>query len=513
MPSRKTKTKIRIRISATTAVLLVSILIVAFGIGYGFGLFRVQTRVFSVPTVTSCLPPPGGLVSWWDADSTQNTLAIDVKDGADGTIAGDVVLDAGKVGNAFRFFGETGVVTAPNRAEFTDTELTVEAWVKIEATNDNRVIAAKGAFTEEPSWFLATTENGGLRFRVYENSSNYSDASANAVIPKNVWTHVAATYNTKTLQQKLYVHGDPVQATIVKTGGDVTSLFDGSEPLTIGRDRAALVNQVPALIDEVSAYNRALTADEIKSIAMAGTYGKCKTGESCVTPPTGMAGWWDADAADAGTAFDLTAHANAAMQGGVGLIPGKVGRAFQFDGADDAVTAPPGMGFSSDKITVSAWVMPDALGNGVAVIASKDTPFGGQSSWSVFAADQGRLRFEVYAGPTVVRVIQTVKPVLFTGVWTHVAAVFDAETQDIAFYVNGWRETDVTISGDPVAEVYDGLSSLRIGARGTANDESELSGLWSGWIDEVMVFDRALSGAEVGALFESGVRGMCKPRV
>ncbi|MCR4278392.1 MAG: LamG domain-containing protein [bacterium] len=510
MRTKKSKTKTRVKIQTHTVVLVVSMLIATFGIGYGFGFFRFQTKITATLSTDVCVNRVGGLVSWWDADSLQVNLAIDIADGADATLEGDVAMKPGKVGNAFSFFGPNGIITAPNRAEFTDNELTVEAWIRIEAMDDNRIIVAKGAFTEEPSWFFMATPGGGLIFRVYENESNYIDLSVGNVLLKSTWTHVAATYNTKSHEQKILINGQSISGSIAKKGDDVVSIFDSSEPLTIGRDRVGFVSQAPAYIDEIKIYNRVLSDSEIQSIVQAGVRGTCKVGSSCITPPVGLLNWWDADLTNAGVVTDRMAHEDADMQGGVGLASGKVGNAFQFDGVNDVVVSSNSMGYFLSAITVGAWVKPDSLGSSMATILSKDTPYDTQSSWLLSSFEHGRLRFDVYEGPVVARTLKTVKPVIFTGVWSHVVAVFNSETQDIAVYINGVRETDVTIAGESVYTIFNGTAPVRIGAKGPSQNLNGAQAFWSGWIDEVITSSRVLQGAEIGSIFEAGTHGMCK---
>jgi hypothetical protein len=82
-------------------------------------------------------------------------------------------------------------------------------------------------------------------------------AVASSLLPLNVWTHVAATYNGAEL--RLYVNG-ALAATRVTSGGVLIS----AEPLRIGGN-SVWGEFFAGAIDEVRVYKRALTQAEIQS--------------------------------------------------------------------------------------------------------------------------------------------------------------------------------------------------------------------------------------------------------
>src|SRR5206468_2924778 len=109
-------------------------------------------------------------------------------------------------------------------------------------------------------------------------------------------------------------------------------------------------------IDEVSVYNRALSASEIQSIYAADTAGKCvpPVPTNCVTAPSGMISWWRAE----GDATDALTANNGTLMNGATFAPGEVGQAFSLDGIDDYVSIPL-LNFSSrNAITIEAWIKP-----------------------------------------------------------------------------------------------------------------------------------------------------------
>src|SRR5262249_48138112 len=78
-------------------------------------------------------------------------------------------------------------------------------------------------------------------------------------------------------------------------------------------------------------------------------------------------------------------------------------------------------------------------------------------------------------------------------------------TQTARIYVNG-VEQPVVRSGQATA-IFDSDGPIRIGARMGSN--GQITGAWNGLIDEVQLYNRALSAAEVLAIYSAGSAGTC----
>lgn len=84
------------------------------------------------------------------------------------------------------------------------------------------------------------------------------------------------------------------------------------------------------------------------------------------------------------------------------------------------------------------------------------------------------------------------------GTWTHVAATFDATT--IKVYINGVEAGTKTYTWPLVDSAF----PMSIGT-------DVINGAWfDGLIDEVSVYDRALTGTEIQAIYEAGSAGKIK---
>src|SRR5262249_35873298 len=105
------------------------------------------------------------------------------------------------------------------------------------------------------------------------------------------------------------------------------------------------------------------------------------------------------------------------------------------------------------------------------------------------------------------RVIQTNDAVLASGSWHHVAATFDVATQEIKIYVDGVAVPVSFLPGNDktISAITPCRSPMRIGA--LVGDSGMPSDFWAGRIDEADIYSRALSAAEIQAIFAAGSRG------
>jgi Concanavalin A-like lectin/glucanases superfamily len=233
---------------------------------------------------------------------------------------------------------------------------------------------------------------------------------------------------------------------------------------------------------------------------------------SCVSPPAGLVSWWPGD----GSANDVVGGNSGTLAGGATFAPGLVGQAFSLDGIDGFVDLgnASSLRVSSGDFTVEAWVLFNSLSHppgsnngrppGDMSIVDKIAPSGPDNSdgWRLIKQNDGRFWFCFGAGSNgcfdpSYTVFSTTQPV--TGVWYHVAAVKSSTAFSI--YVNGNLED----TRSPVPSFVDTNSTdLLIG--GNAQYGAHFNGL----VDEVGVYNRALTSAEIRAIYDAGSAGKCK---
>jgi hypothetical protein len=229
-------------------------------------------------TVPTAVAPPSGLVSWWTADNT----AADLKGLNNATLYNGTTYAAGQVQQAFSFDGvdDRAEVADADSLKFTNS-MSIEGWILVRgySTTTHGFILFRGDDRGglDP-YTLSIETNGKLTCQV--NNGNASSSVA-APVPLGQLVHVAATLDDATGSMKLYENGAVVAqtATAVRPFRD---LDPASNPgIGIGNANGSSPSSYNApfngLIDELSVYNRALTAGEVQGIYSAGSDGKIKT--------------------------------------------------------------------------------------------------------------------------------------------------------------------------------------------------------------------------------------------
>lgn len=204
------------------------------------------------------LPDPGemNLVAKWSFDEGEGTEATDSGGLNFHGLINGATWATGKVGSALRFDGND-LVQIPaydgTGALNPGTALTVETWIKPTVNmKDWQKIICKNQGTKTDYSIISRSDNR-IGFSI-KMGNVAQTAYSPSPISLNKWTHVVGTYDGAKLS--LYLNGNLVKSFAV-TGR--INYNHGS--LYIGGDTANA--NFKGLIDEVSIYERALTAAEI----------------------------------------------------------------------------------------------------------------------------------------------------------------------------------------------------------------------------------------------------------
>jgi hypothetical protein len=229
----------------------------------------------------SCVAPPGEMLSWWPGDDTPN----DIVGGNNGTWTGGPAYAPGAVADAFSFDG-TKYVTAgdPANLRLTGSQVTIDGWIKPAAAVNDVVYFGKTAYGNNDYVLLFQFSQLTGMIKAGGTETIVASSTTPFVPPLNQWTHIALTYDGATL--KLYVNG-LVIGSLAKAG-----TLDGtnSEFAIGGRalDPFGRHFFYTGEIDEVEAFNRALSDAEIQAIYFAGSAGKCKSSTAVNQPPVAV---------------------------------------------------------------------------------------------------------------------------------------------------------------------------------------------------------------------------------
>lgn len=188
------------------------------------------------------------------------------------------------------------------------------------------------------------------------------------------------------------------------------------------------------------------------------------------------------------------------VQGATWTTGGRYGSALNFNGSSGYVDlGNPALLQSTGSMTWSAWVKaavnPADDGN---IVAKSDWASGWQFKTS---PDTGPHTFWVaVSGGTNSFAQRYSTTVRLLNVWYHVAGVYDAATRTLNIYVNGVLDSGV-LSGTVPASQVNSAANVNIGRR------SDGGFYFSGVIDEVRIYNRALSAAEIQADMNTPIPG------
>jgi sugar lactone lactonase YvrE len=247
--------------------------------------------IHSVPAQTGCAPVPAGLVGWWAGEGNAN----DSTGANNGVLKGGVTFVPGEVGRAFSFDGTTASVQVPASASLnlgTNAGMTIELWINpVDVlTNGPLVEWNNGSFGVLLDIAVPVSVGGAGpgSFCGYFKDINLAGHAVNSppgALKPGIFQHVAVTYDKASGQGAAFLNGALVGQVFLGAFTPMTlgDLYFGFRPFDAG---AGI--RYAGLMDEVSLYDRALSAAEIQGIYAAGSSGKCALPPVIAVEPQGQ---------------------------------------------------------------------------------------------------------------------------------------------------------------------------------------------------------------------------------
>jgi hypothetical protein len=420
----------------------------------------------------------GGPVAYWKFDEGTGSAVYDsTKNGNNGTITGATWV-TGKAGTALSFDGND-YVSISDSVDLSSANITVGAWVN-PANTGNLGIAAKSNTCGgglDNGWVFELM-GGKLATWIYGVTPGW--VSGDTVMPANQFSYVAFKYESGVVT--FYVNGK-LDKVIAVTN---TSLPDNAVPLLIGSQGAC--NLFNGIIDDFRIYNYARTDEQIRkdyNEGFATQFGaansECNQDPGkCITK--GLIGYWNFSEGNGVTAYDGSGNNNTGtLTNGPQWTTGKVGSALEFDGANDYVDIADNSTVDlSTSFTLTAWVNPDSTDGNRAIIR-KD------SAYVLYYSSE--LDFYNWSDGTRLSCSKTKAP---AGQWSYITAVWDGSKKYI--YVNGVecvKESSVNFNINS--------ADLSIGSQTDGAGQ-----FFDGFIDEVRIYNRALSVEEIRYHYNKG---------
>ncbi len=482
-------------------------------------LFPLSAHAATIGKPTNFLTLSQGLAGWWTFDGPDMISNVVDRSGNGNTgywIGGATTTARGKLGQAAWFDGASRYVNAGSGSSIPKTApMSIAFWLYPENLNGYPISRDQN---NPYNWMIRynNTGNKNIMLVVMYSTASYVAFSPTDSVPLNTWTHVLITWNgATTTGTKIYLNGS--ETVTVENGGGVGTQFQDNAKLTFGVGCALCGDKYwwGGKLDDVRIYSRVLSAQEARNLYNI-SFSRVNTSRTDTTSLTsGLVGHWTFDGKDinwaTGIIQDKSGSGNSAslirMSTSTSPAAGKIGQGLKFDGADDCVNA--GLPASLDitgAITVAAWVKPrsSALNKG---IVSKSSVGGGASTQQYHLYDSGSNRMGFVVGSSTITLSSvTANNAVPNNQWSHLVGVYNG-TDTTSLYLNGVRvDIDTSANFGPLQQ---SVKNFNIGS--THGTSVCNGGYFDGSIDDVRVYNRALSAAEVKALYNQGAAEINSP--
>ncbi|MFM8487326.1 MAG: LamG domain-containing protein, partial [Bacteroidota bacterium] len=319
-------------------------------------------------------------------------------------------------------------------------------------------------------WKISLPPHGKPVFTTHANNSCCSDMDSGTPLSVGVWTHVVMVHDGS--KNIIYFNGARVNEKNVAGALDQTV-----HPLGIGYDPIDNNFFFDGAMDDVMLYDQALTDAQIASLYATQSAAPAVAQGNVASYSFDRGG---IDASTFGNHLDLGGAVGTTDRFGFGSS------ALLCNGENTEPTAANSAQLNAPYTTVSFWVKPSSLpGNGEAFLLSLG---GWQERWKISLPSHGKPVFTTHPG-FCCSDMDSGTP-LTVGAWTHVAMVHDG-SKDI-IYFNGSKVNEKNVSGALDATT----KPLGIGF-----DPIDNNYFFDGSLDEVQIYNAALSDAEIAALY------------
>jgi hypothetical protein len=326
-----------------------------------------------------------------------------------------------------------------------------------------------------------------------ENGSGATTVVNGTVADGSITTNQLSEQILKYLKPEITTQPQPIASTIFADTNASLSVSAEGKYLTYQwkRNGTALTGETNASLTITDA--NATQHDGNYTVVVSNDFGSVESGKVEIlinhSLLDGLIAWWKFDETSGTVAYDSSGNGHDAnLTNGPTWVTGKIGGALSFDGSDDMVrTGVSGM-YNQD-FTWSTWIKTSDT-SGAVIGVSADSWSGGGSSLYIFG---GKPKIDVCNIGNKLGSLS-----INTNQWVHYLLTVEdsgGSSDPVKIFVNGQIDVDSQMN-------WFGFSGqafkLRIGHVPVHGD------YYSGIIDDVRIYDRVLSNAEVQDLYQLG---------
>ncbi len=415
--------------------------------------------------------PKATPVAKYSFDEENEESAQDLTgDGHTATVEGPKWTEHGRYGGAYEFDAEEGdILKIPASPELNfEEEFTLEAWVRPSGAEN------------KAAPLIDKQEGSGLGYFLYEGGI-VSDRPVGAVdeeqehvhaddpLPAHAWSHIALTFTGN--RTYIYVDGELID------NGAAEPVVTPEGELQIGGSTDT-GEYFDGRIDEVRVYNRGLDQAEVDADMEA----------PIQTPKREPVAAYSFDENKGSTVEDLTGDGHTAtIHGAEWTTRGKYGGAMEFFSSKESYLSIPDSPSLdlNEQFTLEAEVRPTTEAGEFEPLVTRQATGSSVQPWFLYASsDEAGVPYGGTQASAEEKGSVRGEAPLPAGVWSYLALTYDGA--HIRIYVDG-ELVDECLSPSPISAAGD----LELGGA------TEVARFFSGRIDDVQIYDRALNTSEV----------------
>ena len=378
----------------------------------------------------------------------------------------------GKIGTAASFALSNSYIIAANglyESARGTNGTSVSFWMRSGGNNYETPIYTRTS-SAAAGWNIRTSTGGnGINWSWQTSGGGVVFASGEETVTlTDGWHHIVAIWDgtTNANGAKLYIDGSLFDE--LTANATLASQTFSLEP-TLGNDRQSGGRGIKGL-DQVRFFNKALSSSEISTLAAESNTSTTKS---------------TTDIFDDGSGVALYEFEKGAKD--TGGVNGYIGSAGIFNGSSSRITSGLTSGLTG-SYSVSAWFTQDNISTDTAtreLISYMDA--NGSTGWWIGKHNNtSQWRILGVTGVSIVTMTAQAG-------WNHIAVVKDSST--VYVYLNGLQVTSFTFPG------YWNLGSGNTPQFNIGTQYSGTAEYWDGSIDQVRIFDKAISSSEVTTLY------------
>jgi hypothetical protein len=464
-------------------------------------LIAVATLGLSAATVAQVpnYVPTNGLVGWWPFNGNANDES---GNGNNGLVNGPSLTSDrfGNAGKAYSFSGQNGVdIQVPASPSLQPTAaLSLSIWVRVQNSSGwQNFVCKRYQYTTDPfnSYIIGEYSADGNQYNPNSNERYFGGAltsnslsSVGAIDGQNrslnEWRNYTLTYNGQKI--RLYHNGS-----IVSENDGSGPIQYSNLPLFFGTTSLDNQNFIGDL-DDIALYNRALSQQEITALYQGGN-----TSNSCSVLPAnlqqGLKGYWPF----CGNANDESGNDCNGIVNGALLTNDRFGmpnHAFQFSGNSRIILNDNSGALNlRTDLTISLWAKMEFPNSGYQAFVWRGDSQGEHDPYTMGCEFNNVIfRRDVSDGSQINKTeapLNNYNP----NDWIYLTLTFSSSTGKTKFYFNGNSVLEVLKPNSINYETINMITQF-----GSVENFSSFNGL----LDDIAIWNRALSAEEISQLYE-----------